>query len=66
MSLTNNTAFHKKSGILTNPLQFVVPRYCRDIGRTSLKYGGSTMEHCRYKLLKVQQPEYVQKQNKTV
>ena len=31
--------FTKKSGRLTNPLQFVVPWYCRDIGRTSLKYG---------------------------
>ena len=48
--------FTKKSWRLTNPLQFVAPRYCKDIGRTSLKYwgegggGGSTMEHCRYKL----------------
>ena len=35
--------FTKKSGRLTNPLQFVVPRYCRDIGRTSLKYRGAVL-----------------------
>ena len=35
--------FTKKSGRLTNPLQFVVPRYRRDIGRTSLKYRGAVL-----------------------
>ena len=43
--------FTKKSGRLTNPLQFIVPRYRRDIERTSLKYRGAVLwTHCRYKL----------------
>ena len=32
--------FTKKSGRLTNPLQFVVPQYRKGIGRISPKYRG--------------------------
>ena len=36
--ISNN--FVKKSGRLSNPPQFVVPRYHKEIGRNSLRYRG--------------------------
>ena len=41
--LTITEHFTKKSGRLTNPLQFVVPPYRRDIGRISLEYRGTVL-----------------------